>query len=111
MLSEKLNDQQMKDFGELASDRTGDAVMSVLQLVDDPAQAAAIVTYVSARLVTLAAMFEHTGAVLDGSNKSHDAIVAELTYKLTEKVRLCEPTKMQRAGMEALRKKRLRRHN
>jgi hypothetical protein len=81
---EKLPDAQLNELTALGSDRTGDAAMTVLQLIDDPGQAAAVAAVMATNLMRLAALFAHTDNIMKGGDKPHSQIVAGLVLQMAQ---------------------------
>lgn len=101
----KLPDDQLKELMRLGIDRTGDAAMSVLQLIDDPGQAAATAATMATKLLQLAAVFAHTDSIMRGEEKPHIQILAGLVMQMTEEVRNRPPSEKQLAQIRHLKER------
>lgn len=83
---EKLTDEQLKELINLGIDRTGDAAMTVLQLIDDPGQAAAAAAVMATKLMRLAGLFAHADSAMRGENKPHSHIISGLLMQIAQDV-------------------------
>jgi hypothetical protein len=100
---EKLSDRELADMINLATDRSGDALMRVVQLVDDPAQAASVCAAVAASILRLAGLFGHTALVLEGQDEvTHNRVVAGILFETVNYLKNKPPTESQRARMQKL---------
>lgn len=100
MIDPKIPDEQLKELVMLASERVSEAAMTVLQLIDDPGQAAATATVCAMRMMRLAILFAHTDSVMKDDNKEHHQIVAGLAAHIVAQSR--PPTEKELARMRQL---------
>lgn len=101
---EKLPDEQIAELQRLGIDRVGEAAMSVIQLIDDPTQAAKVATCFAATLLQLAGLFAHTASVMSDENKPHSRIVGDMLLLTVAELLKKPPTAKQQAEMQRIKR-------
>lgn len=102
MKLEKLPVEQLKELTRLGTERTDDSAMTVLQLIDDPGQAAAVAAVMATGLMRLAVLFAHTDSIMKGDNKSHAQVVAGIVGQIAQEIGNRPPNEKQLAQIRRL---------
>jgi len=99
---QKLPPGTFREMNDLAANRVGEAVMTVLQLVDRPKQAADIALNAAANLLRLASHFEHTERALRGEEVANHHILADMMMTLLTALKQAPPSPQAMASIARL---------